>query len=101
MKGHDDVIDLLNDILTAELTTINVYFLHSPIDRLTFTRFGVYPGKSLTVRSAALVLRTVLPTGNQSNCSIVGKTPRGAGVTCEHMCVACHEYLRERCITSQ
>ena len=29
MKGHDDIIDLLNDILTAELTTINVYFLHS------------------------------------------------------------------------
>ena len=29
MKGHDDIIGLLNDILTAELTTINVYFLHS------------------------------------------------------------------------
>ena len=29
MKGHDDIIDLLNEILTAELTTINVYFLHA------------------------------------------------------------------------
>jgi bacterioferritin len=29
VKGHDDIIDLLNEILTAELTTINVYFLHA------------------------------------------------------------------------
>ena len=29
MKGHDDVITLLNDILTAELTAINQYFIHA------------------------------------------------------------------------
>ena len=29
MKGHDEVIDLLNEILTAELAAINVYFLHA------------------------------------------------------------------------
>ena len=29
MKGPDSIIDLLNEILTAELTTVNVYFLHS------------------------------------------------------------------------
>jgi bacterioferritin len=27
MKGNDDVIDLLNDVLTAELTAVNQYFL--------------------------------------------------------------------------
>lgn len=27
MKGHDDVIELLNDVLTAELTAINQYFI--------------------------------------------------------------------------
>jgi bacterioferritin len=29
MKGHDDVISLLNEILTAELTAINQYFIHA------------------------------------------------------------------------
>jgi len=31
MKGHDQVVTLLNDILTAELTAINQYFIHERI----------------------------------------------------------------------
>jgi bacterioferritin len=27
MKGHDDIIELLNEVLTAELTAINQYFI--------------------------------------------------------------------------
>jgi bacterioferritin len=27
MRGHDDVIELLNEVLTAELTAVNQYFL--------------------------------------------------------------------------
>ena len=29
MKGHDKIIGLLNDCLTAELTAVNQYFLHA------------------------------------------------------------------------
>jgi bacterioferritin len=29
MKGHDKVIDLLNDVLTGELSSINQYWLHA------------------------------------------------------------------------
>jgi bacterioferritin len=27
MRGHDDIIELLNDVLTAELTAVNQYFV--------------------------------------------------------------------------
>jgi len=29
MKGNDDVINVLNEVLTSELTAINQYFIHS------------------------------------------------------------------------
>ena len=29
MKGHEDVITVLNEVLTSELTAINQYFIHS------------------------------------------------------------------------
>jgi bacterioferritin len=29
MRGHDKVIELLNDVLTGELTAINQYFIHA------------------------------------------------------------------------
>ena len=32
MKGNDKVIQTLNDILTAELTSINQYFIHAKMN---------------------------------------------------------------------
>jgi bacterioferritin len=36
MQGHDDIIELLNDVLTAELTAINQYF----VDAKMFQNWG-------------------------------------------------------------
>jgi len=36
MKGHDDIIELFNDVLTAELTAINQYF----VDAKMFQNWG-------------------------------------------------------------
>ena len=33
MQGHKDVLELLNDVLTAELTAINQYFVHAKLCR--------------------------------------------------------------------
>ena len=31
MRGHDDIIEVLNEVLTAELTAVNQYFLHAKL----------------------------------------------------------------------
>jgi bacterioferritin len=31
MRGNDDVLEVLNEVLTAELTAVNQYFLHAKI----------------------------------------------------------------------
>ncbi len=33
MRGEKDVITLLNDVLTAELTAVNQYFIHAMMCR--------------------------------------------------------------------
>ncbi len=41
MKGSDKVIDLLNEVLTAELTAINQYFIHAKMcGNWGFVRLG-------------------------------------------------------------
>lgn len=33
MKGHPEIVELLNEVLTAELTAINQYFIHAKMCR--------------------------------------------------------------------
>jgi bacterioferritin len=41
MKGHDEIIELLNEVLTAELTSINQYFLDAKmLDNWGYERLG-------------------------------------------------------------
>ena len=41
MKGHDDIIELLNEVLTAELTAINEYFVDAKMfDNWGYKRLG-------------------------------------------------------------
>ena len=41
MRGHDQIIELLNEVLTGELTAINQYFLHAKMcDNWGYQRLG-------------------------------------------------------------
>jgi len=41
MQGHPEIIELLNDVLTGELTAINEYFLHAKMsDNWGYKRLG-------------------------------------------------------------
>ncbi|MCU0654187.1 MAG: bacterioferritin [Polyangiaceae bacterium] len=46
MKGHADIIQLLNEVLTAELTAVNQYFLHAKmLSNWGYKRLGAYVRK--------------------------------------------------------
>ena len=43
MKGNDKIIETLNDVLTAELTAINQYFIHAKMcENWGYERLGSY-----------------------------------------------------------
>jgi bacterioferritin len=76
MKGAKDVIAVLNDVLTAELTAVNQYFLHAELSR----KWG-YEGRYHTVRKQSIdemkhaeeLLERVLLLGGMPNVQRLGK----------------------------
>jgi bacterioferritin len=43
MRGHSDIIEILNEVLTAELTAVNQYFLHAKMcENWGFHRLAEY-----------------------------------------------------------
>lgn len=63
MKGHPDVIELLNQALTVELTAVNQYFLHSrTLENWGYDRLGeiVYRESIGEMRHADALVQRVL-----------------------------------------
>jgi len=83
MKGNPDVIELLNEALTAELTAINQYFLHSRIlknwgyDRLAEV---VYRESIGEMRHADALVQRVLFLEGLPNLQRLGKVNVGETV---------------------
>jgi len=83
MKGHPDVIELLNEALTAELTAINQYFLHSRMlrnwgyDRLAEV---VYRESTEEMRHADALIQRVLFLDGLPNLQRLGKVNVGETV---------------------
>jgi bacterioferritin len=43
MRGNDEIIEILNEVLSAELTAVNQYFLHSKMmDNWGYNRLGAH-----------------------------------------------------------
>jgi len=83
MKGHPDVIELLNEALTAELTAVNQYFLHARVlknwgyDRLAET---VYRESIGEMRHADALVQRVLFLDGLPNLQRYGKVNVGETV---------------------
>jgi bacterioferritin len=83
MHGHPDVIELLNDVLAAELTAINQYFVDAKmLDNWGFTRLGEhFRHESIDeMKDADVLIERILylegvPNLQRLNTVKVGETP--------------------------
>lgn len=80
MKGHPQIIDLLNDILTTELTAINEYFLHARIaENWGYERLQkkIYEESIGEMKHADKLVRRILFLGGLPNLQRLGKVNVG------------------------
>ncbi|KFA92379.1 bacterioferritin [Archangium violaceum] len=83
MKGHPQIIDLLNDILTTELTAINEYFLHARIaENWGYERLQkkIYEESIGEMKHADRLVRRILFLGGLPNLQRLGKVNVGETV---------------------
>jgi bacterioferritin len=83
MKGDPKIIDALNDVLTAELTAINMYFLASRMLRhWGFERLAQYMGKESIdeMKHAQSLIDRILYLDGMPNVQRLGKVKIGENV---------------------
>jgi len=83
MKGSDQVIQFLNELLTGELTAINVYFIHGRMcDNWGYERLGKrsYDDSLDEMRHADKIIQRILYLGGLPNLQRLGKVLIGETV---------------------
>lgn len=83
MKGDPKIIDLLNDVLTAELTAINQYFLHGELcEHWGYERLHSYIRKESIgeMKHAEKVIHRILYLDGLPNLQRLGKVNVGQTV---------------------
>jgi bacterioferritin len=83
MRSDPKIVEILNNILTNELTTINQYFLHARmLDHWGVTRFGKYEYKESIdeMRHSDWLIQRILfldglPNVQRLNPVLIGQTP--------------------------
>ena len=83
MKGHEQVIQYLNEVLTGELTAINVYFIHGRMcDNWGYERLGkrAYADSLDEMHHADSLIQRILYLEGLPNMQRVGKVLVGETV---------------------